>query len=564
MPVCVPSDLAVTAALTQGTVAPGNTVVITVNVANSGPEPAQAVGITDTINPMLMGLTTTWTCTGNGGAVCPAASGNRTIQGIADIPVQGSLTYQVSVFIPPLFMGPLVYNALATVPPGFNDLNLNNNTATANLPLNAVPTADLAVTLSSTPNPAATGMPILYDVTVQNNGPGIPSSAFFTYNVPAGSTIQNIMAPAGWSCPAPGPQATMLTCTYTPTPASAGIPPGTLPDVQITVLPPPAATDIMTSVTVTGQGVTDPMPSNNTATNDTMIGNFPPADISVGINSTPNPATPGAPINYDVRLTNSGPNSATGATLSFNVPAGSTIQNFDNSATGWTCQPMANVVSCTYGQSVPPGSLDLAFTVLPPPAATSISVTARGLGTATDVDLITSTPPQADLVLTVTTAPMPPQANMPVTYTLDVANKGPADATGANLTYTIPQGGTVTSITAPNGWNCAQQTSQNQVSCWYNRTITAGTSAPDVVIKVTPMTGASSLSATTTVTPQGATDPNPADDTVTTNTSLADFKLAGGGFGCNTAPGGAPPAAGSGLMAALLGLLGLRRRRSRA
>jgi MYXO-CTERM domain-containing protein len=126
----------------------------------------------------------------------------------------------------------------------------------------------------------------------------------------------------------------------------------------------------------------------------------------------------------------------------------------------------------------------------------------------------------------------------------------------------IPAGGTVTSVNAPAGWSCAQINAQNQVSCWYNGTIAAGSAAPDVVIAVTPAAGTSTLSATTTVTPQGATDPNPADDTVTTTTSLADLKLDGGGLGCNAVPGSAP-AAGSGLLTSLLALLGLRRRRSR-
>jgi uncharacterized repeat protein (TIGR01451 family)/MYXO-CTERM domain-containing protein len=231
-------------------------------------------------------------------------------------------------------------------------------------------------------------------------------------------------------------------------------------------------------------------------------------------------------------------------------------------------------VNCTYGNSLAPGApLDLMFSVLPNPTATSITATATGLGqgiadpnlannTATDTDLITTTPPQADLVLTVTTAPMPPQAGQPITYTLDIANKGPADATGANLTYTIPQGGAVTGIVAPMGWSCAQITAQNQVSCWFNGPIVADTSAPDVVITVTPSPGMSTLNVTTTVTPQGPTDPTPADDTVVTTTSLADFKLAGGGLGCNAAPRSSTPAAGAGVMAALLGLLGLRRRRS--
>jgi uncharacterized repeat protein (TIGR01451 family) len=439
MPVCVPSDLQTTATLTQGTVAVGNTVQMQVTIKNSGPQPSNHTRITDNITGGVGPIA--WTCTAAGGAVCPAAAGVGSIQGIADIPAQGSLTY--SLVVGPIaaeFTGPLSYTVDAAVPPGFNDLNTGNNSAT----------------------------------------------------VDAGG--------------------------------------GT---------------------------------------------NLPSADISVGINSTPNPQlVPGDPISYDIRVQNSGPSSATGAAVSFSVPAGSVIQSFDNSASGWNCKSLATTVVCVYGQSVPQGALpNVKITVVPPSGASSISATAQASSqgvvdpntannSATEVTPIGSAP-SADLVLTITASPNPPQSGQPITYTLDVANKGPDAATGAVLTYDIPQTGTVQSITAPFGWNCATQPSganPTQVSCWYSGNIEPGTSAPDVQIVVVPGAGASSIVSSGTVTPKGAVDPNPDSNSTTSTLSLG--KLSGGGFafGCSAAPGSQASDIG-GLLGTLLGLVGLRRRR---
>jgi uncharacterized repeat protein (TIGR01451 family) len=502
------------------------------------------------------------------------------------LPVYSSLTYVVTAPLLADFTGPLTYSAGALVPPGFNDLKPANNRVVLNLPASTLPSADLAVALSSQPNPAPSEEPIVYAVSVQNRGPGTAAGAAFTYTVPPGSTVKNVDAPASWSCAPPAPKTSAVTCTYVPMPATRGVPPADLPDVRITVQPPPESTDIITSVTVTGQGIVDPNPANNTATNDTLIGTFPPADISVAINGTPNPATPDVPISFDVRLTNQGPNPATGAALTFFVPIGSTVKSYDNAAAGWACTSIESSVSCTYGQNFPAGPLPpVTITLLPDPLATSIKVTANGRGrgiadsdptnnTATEVVPISVTPPVANLFLTVTTSPAEARLHEPVIYDFAVANQGPDAATGAILTFDIPTGGTLQSITAPTGWSCIELAEQNQVSCWYSGTIDANSAAPDVQVTILPKLGISQLDAQAKVTAKGAADPNPADNLVATTTPLANYKLTGGGLGCQAAPGSGPAGAagspksprsvlGGGFFGALLGLWAMRRRRAR-
>lgn len=99
------------------------------------------------------------------------------------------------------------------------------------------------------------------------------------------------------------------------------------------------------------------------------------------------------------------------------------------------------------------------------------------------------------------------------------------------------------------------------MSCWYSGTIDANGGAPEVRITIAPAVGVTRLDSEAAVTAKGAVDRNVADNTVTLATDLANFKLNGGGLGCQAAPAGSLPAVGVGFFGTLLGLLGRRRRR---
>ena len=562
--VCVPSDLAVTAVHTKGAVAAGNTIEITVTVTNNGPQPASAARVTDSITAGL-GMVG-WTCTAAGGATCPMPNGTGSIGSISDIPPQGSITYVLSVPVVAGFTNPIILTAAAAPPPGYNDPNLTNNLARLQLANGAVPNADLTLDITSIPNPAPPQTPITYNLTVSNRGPGQAGGASFSFNIPTGGTVLPITPPAGWTCSAP---TTTVDCVY-----NMAVPPGALSPVQITVLPPAGATTVNSSATVAARGAVDPDSANNTATNDTPIGNFPPADMLVGINSTPNPAMTGQDVTYTIRAINQGPTSATGANLRFAIPIGGTVKSI-NAPSGWLCQQAGSNVDCVYTGTVAPGALpDVQVVVTPPSAATSLTATAQVLGQgiadsnlannqATEVTPI-GTAPDADLSVVVSTTPAMPERDQPIVYNVVVNNAGPGAATGATFTYDVPPGGTIQSIDTPAGWTCSQQGQQGQqVECWYNGNIDPNGSTPTVKITVVPPANVDSVPVKVNVTPKGANDPNTGNNSQNGVTDLTKTKLAGGGFafGCSAAPTGADPSAVAGLFATLLSLVGLRRRR---
>src|SRR4051794_28470221 len=120
-------------------------------------------------------------------------------------------------------------------------------------------TADLAVTQSSTPNPAMAGGVVNVTITVTNNGPSAASDvAMVDLFPPDNFAILPVGAPAGWTCT---PGTNLLECTI-PT-LAAGASATFLPSFRSSAETPSGAVlvndAIITSTTV------DPNPANNLA-----------------------------------------------------------------------------------------------------------------------------------------------------------------------------------------------------------------------------------------------------------------------------------------------------------
>jgi uncharacterized repeat protein (TIGR01451 family) len=148
--------------------------------------------------------------------------------------------------------------------------------------------------------------------------------------------------------------------------------------------------------------------------------------------------------------------------------------------------------------------------------------------------------PEADLSVQVATSPDPATVDMPVRYSLRVNNKGPATAPpGAQLVYTVPDGGTLESVTPGAGFRCTL--SERTVTCRYlNKIVPAGASSTvDIVVKPRPLSpngtedgGTPILASQVTVGSDSSSDPNPGDNTAEIRTELGLYRSAGGGLGC--------------------------------
>lgn len=184
--------------------------------------------------------------------------------------------------------------------------------------------------------------------------------------------------------------------------------------------------------------------------------------------------------------------------------------------------------------------------------------------------------PTADLTVNVKHEILPPQEGQPpkAKYTIDVTNKGPAGAPGpTTVSYDLPQGGgKIDSVDPGPGWRC--MVVDRTVNCTRTQPIAAGSTTPSIVITLVqdPTSGSGGNGGTpggavrvkVVADSTGSTDPNPADNTFAEDLTFANYRVAGGGFGC-TLSGSSSSASlwGSAAMAMACFAVLARRRRSK-
>jgi uncharacterized repeat protein (TIGR01451 family) len=127
------ANLAITKSDNFTTYVPGSVRPYTIVASNSGPDPVAGALVTDTLTSQFTGFS--WTCTGTGGGTCPA-SGSGSIAALVNIPVGGTVTFQVQATVSPSATGNLVNSASIASPAGVSDSNVVNNGSTdTNTPL---------------------------------------------------------------------------------------------------------------------------------------------------------------------------------------------------------------------------------------------------------------------------------------------------------------------------------------------------------------------------------------------------------------------------------------------
>ena len=120
------ADLSITKTDGFGTYVPGSVRPYTITATNAGPDPVAGATVTDTMTAQFSAFS--WTCSGAGGGVCPA-SGTGSINALVNIPVGGSVTFQLNATVATGTSGNLVNNASITAPSGVVDSNGANSAA---------------------------------------------------------------------------------------------------------------------------------------------------------------------------------------------------------------------------------------------------------------------------------------------------------------------------------------------------------------------------------------------------------------------------------------------------
>jgi uncharacterized repeat protein (TIGR01451 family) len=314
------ADLSITKTDFVTSAVPGSSSFYVITASNPGPSNAPGAIVADTLPASL---TANWSCDGAGGGTCThAGSGN--INDPVDLPAGASVTYSVSTIIDAGATGTLSNTATITAPDGVTDPTLGNNSATDTDTL--TPPADLSITKPDGATTATPGETVIYTITASNLGPSNATGATVADTFPATLTgvTWNCVGAGGGTCPMSGtgninttvnlPGGGNITYTATATVSAA------------------ATGNVSNTATVSApDGVTDPTPGNNSATDTDTLS--PKADLSV-TKSGPATATPGSNVTYSISVTNNGPSNAP-AHLSDALPAGTT---FVSDAPGpWAC-----------------------------------------------------------------------------------------------------------------------------------------------------------------------------------------------------------------------------------
>ena len=194
-------------------------------------------------------------------------------------------------------------------------------------------------------------------------------------------------------------------------------------------------------------------------------GQEPSVDLNV-VKAVPLESAAGTDVAFDVTVTNGGPDAADSVALDDPVPTGTTfVSAVQNSGATFSCsQPgvgnSSGSVHCTV-PNMPVGSANFTFvfhidpTTTPGTFITNVGTVSsptdpneeNNAGSATTQ---TPPPPSADMRVT-KLGPSGANPNTDATYTIEVSNGGPGDATLVTLDDTIPGDMTVVSLTQGGG-----------------------------------------------------------------------------------------------------------------
>jgi uncharacterized repeat protein (TIGR01451 family) len=336
------------------------------------------------------------------------------------------------------------------------------------LPALALAADPQVAALVDSPDPVAAGGTYTYTLRIDNNATTAATNTLLNLAVTSGGAAFVSASPASANCTATG--ALTVRCNL-----------GTLgalgEDVRTVVLtwratvPGDAVINATATVSADNFDNSDNPANNIQEANTTVVQG---ANLALTKTGGPNPVAGGSTISYTLTASNAGPNDGGAMVLTDNLPP--SVEFLSASGSGWVCSHASGVVTCTragvhpVGQAIPPVTITgrvnaeggfIVNSATVEPALGGVADPEPDNNTATVRSDVT---PGADVAIaqkSVTSA-LPATAGTNVTFQIQPRNAGPATATNAVVTDTLPAGWTYVSATGP-GWACAN--TGNTVRC---------------------------------------------------------------------------------------------------
>jgi uncharacterized repeat protein (TIGR01451 family) len=512
------ADLAVTVTDSPDPVIAGNNLTYTITVANNGPSSATSV----VLNAPLPPGTTFVSLTSPGGwssIAVPVGQAGLVTSTIANF-APGSVNFTLVVKVDSALAAGTVLNDTVAIGTATTDPTPGNNSATTTTAVTAQ--ADLAVTITDSPDPVNAGGNLTYTIVLSNNGPSTAVSPSVSLPLPAGTTFVSRSAPIFWSATQPAVGGTGTVSFTNLSLASGGTATFTVvAKVDLTVV----NNSTLTATATAASATTDPTPGNNLATTTTLAKSG--ADLQIALADSPDPVIAGTNLTYTLQVANNGPLDADNVSITDTLPAGTTFVSL-TAPSGWTTTTpavgaagsvtitkllFANSGNASFTLVVKVGSAVANGTVLSDTAAvtsTTLDII-PGNNSATTTSTVTT---QADLAIQITGTPATAPKGSNVTYVMTLTNNGASDASAPNASLAIPGRMTFVSATAPGGWSTTAPAvgSNGTVVFAKSSLATSATVSFTVVARVKSSAPSGSILTAIATASSTATDPAPANN----------------------------------------------------
>jgi uncharacterized repeat protein (TIGR01451 family) len=507
---------------------PGTNVVYTITLANGGPDAAEDADVSDTLPGTMTFVSvsqtgTPLTCT------TPAVGAGGTIScSSVSYPAGGSTTITLTGNIPGNTASGTEFTNTVTATTKTEDLTEENNVSTVTTIVSAV---DLTISKNA-PFLVNAGTVLTYGIIVANQGPDSATLVQWTDVLPAGTTFDSLTQNNGptASCQTPPVDATgTVSCSLV-------LGSGQSAEFMLAVRIGDAGEYITNTATVTSGNEYDTDSSNNSASAQTTIN--PVSDLGV-TKSGPATVVAGTDLTYTITATNAGPSTAFNVSLADTLPAGTTFVSVTQ-----TGGPVFNcvdpgvgnsgVVTCTRNPFAPDASATFSLVVRVPSSALAGAVLTNGVtfdswvedpNTSNDSDSEqTTVVAQADLGV-VKTGPGGVLSGSTITYTITATNAGPSDAASVTLADVVPANTTFTSFTQNSGpvFACVPPAvgGTGPITCTLASFAAGSTATFTLVVQTAAGIADGTIITNTATIDTTSTDPNPANDASTTNTTVA-------------------------------------------
>ncbi|KAF2337528.1 DUF11 domain-containing protein, partial [Flavobacterium nitrogenifigens] len=453
------ADLSLRKTVSPNTVSINDNVIFTISVTNSGPNNASGITVSDKLPPGYTYVSD------NGAGKYNSLTG---IWDVGNLNNGNTLSLQITAKV----------NVVTSMNDYFNTAEIQtahqfdpDSTPGNGLPEDDISTAyvslkqaDLELTKSVTPTSAAAGEQVTFTINVLNNGPGNATGVGVKDVIPVGYTLIPGSVSAG---------GTYQVATATLEWRNLVLPANSNIDLTFNAFVNPLGSYQNVAQVITSD-LPDPdsVPNNNIASEDdqddaeiTFIG--PSADLSLVKDVVTGNTSPvvGSQVSFELKITNDGPNNATGVQVADLLPSGFQYVNYSSSAGTYdNTTGIWNVGTVDVGVTesliidakvLPAGDYkniaQVSASNLPDPDSTPNNDDGDQSEDDEDNVVLTPIPPAADLSLTKTVSNATPLVGSLVTFTIITTNSGPQDAAQVQVTDLLPSGYTFATFSATSG-----------------------------------------------------------------------------------------------------------------